>query len=65
MGLASVPVKMMMWQIAGSKEFQEARVLGVDAQEQVLPGLDFSTQGLLEAQTLVLPLLRLLAELRD
>ena len=40
-------------------------MLGVDAQELVLPGLDFSTQGLLEAQTLVLPLLRLLAELRD
>jgi hypothetical protein len=40
-------------------------VLGVDAQELVFPGLDLSTQGLLEPQTLVFPLLRLLAELRD
>ena len=61
MGLASVPVKMVMRQIGGS----EARVLGVDAQKLVFPGLDFSTQGILEAQTLFFPLLRLLAELRN
>ena len=40
-------------------------MLGVDAQELVFPRLEFSTQGLLEAQTLVFPLLRLLAQLRD
>ena len=40
-------------------------MLGVDAQELVFPSLNFPTQGLLEAQTLVFPLLRLLAELRD
>jgi len=40
-------------------------VLGIDAQELVFPGFDFSSQGLLEAQTLVFPLLGLLAELRD
>ena len=40
-------------------------MFGVDAQELVFPRLNFSAQGLLEAQTLVFPLLRLLAELRD
>ena len=40
-------------------------MLGINAQELVFPGLDSSTQGLLEAQTLVFRLLRLLAELRD
>jgi hypothetical protein len=40
-------------------------VLGVDAQELVFPAINFSTQGLLEAQTLAFPSLRLLAELRD
>ena len=37
-------------------------MLSVDV---VFPGLDFSTQDLLEAQTFVFPLLRFLAELRD
>jgi hypothetical protein len=40
-------------------------VFGVDAQELVLPRLDFAAQGLLEAQTLVFPLVGFLAELRD
>jgi hypothetical protein len=44
---------------------QEARALGVDAQELVFPGFDFSSQRLLQAQTLVFPLLGLLAELRN
>ena len=61
MGLASIPVKMVMQQIGDS----EARVLGIDTEELVFPGLDLSTHGLLEAQTLVFRSLRLLAELRD
>ena len=36
---------------------QEAQVFGVDAKELVFPRLDFSTQGLLEAQTLVFPII--------
>jgi hypothetical protein len=40
-------------------------MLGIDAKELVFPSLDFSTRDLLEVQTLVFPLLRLLAELRD
>jgi hypothetical protein len=40
-------------------------VFGIDAQELVLPGFDFAAKRLLEAQTLVFPLLGLLAELRD
>ena len=40
-------------------------MLGVDAQELVFPSLDFSAQGLVEAQTQVFPSLHLLVELRD
>jgi len=40
-------------------------VLGVHAQELVLPSFYFPAEGLFEAQALVFPLLRLLAELVD
>ena len=40
-------------------------MFGIDAKELVFPRLDFSTQGLLEAQTPVFPSLGLLAELYD
>ena len=40
-------------------------MLGVHAQELVFPGFYFATQRLFEAQTLVFPLLGLLAQLVD
>ena len=40
-------------------------MLGVDAQELVFPRLDLTAQGLLEAETLIFPLLGFLTELRD
>ena len=59
-GLISVPVKTTMQQIAGSG--------GACARRRhagTFPRLDFSAQDLIEAKTLVFPLLRLLTELRD
>ena len=40
-------------------------MLGVHAQELLLPGFDFPAERIFEAQALVFPLLRLLAELVD
>ena len=44
---------------------EKARVLGVHAQELVLPGFYFTAERLFEAQALVFPLLCLLAQLVD